>query len=105
MKEVAQFIILIIVMTVIRAVGVYSSTYVTDFYYKYAITISAYGLMVMAKSVIGNNQNLAVINGIWNSLTVFTSLALGYVMFHQKLTNGELVGLITMVTGTIMTQI
>ena len=105
MQEVAQFVVLIIVMTIIRAVSVYSATHVSNFYHKYMITIGAYGLMVLAKGVIGNRQNMAVVNGIWNCLTIMTSLALGYWLFKQRLSNGELVGLLTMVSGAIMTQV
>jgi multidrug transporter EmrE-like cation transporter len=107
MHKTTELILLAIVMSLLEAYCLYGAKKFEQDSHTlwYLSAVLGYAVIVLIIARMSRSGKIGIINSVWNGISICTSLALGLLMFKEMPSRMEMIGVVTIITGVILTQI
>jgi len=107
MHKATELIIMAIVMSLLEAYCLYGAKkFGADTHaFWYLSAVLGYAVIVLILARLSRTGKLGVINSVWNGISICTSLVLGLAVFSETPSRMEMLGVVTIVAGVVLTQL
>lgn len=96
MTDTTNLIMIIVILSIFEIIVFYSLKKYADTKKKYffLLAILSYVIIAYMLSYSFTNNKMAIVNSLWNGISMFLIILLGYVIFKQSLKANEIVAII-----------
>lgn len=70
----------------------------------YLSAILGYALIVLILARLAQTGKIGIINSVWNAISICMSLAMGLIVFGEKPSKMEIIGIVAIIAGVVLTQ-
>ena len=107
MDKSIQFVLIAFVMSIVEIACLWGSKKYGESQRKGYLCVSVIGYAIISVliGVLSADNKIGIVNSVWNAISICTSILLGYLAFGEKLTAKEMVGVVTLLCGIVMTQV